>query len=241
MPVQPGLGVCEVVCYSDDHTATFASLPLSQIRKLTRVWQERYLELAAQPDIEYVFIFENKGKEIGVTLSHPHGQVYAYPFIPPVIATEIAHEKSHFETTGRSLYDDWLLAEDGERTVEENETFVALIPFFARYPYEVHVVAKGDLPSLGKASPCQLDDLAKILHSIAKRYDRLFGFPMPYVMAMHQEPAISGFEFNRLHVEFYPPYRTADRLKFLAGSEAGAGAFINDTLAEESAERLRNA
>lgn len=243
LPVRPSNGVCEVVCYSDKHDSTFASMPFSQISKLVRVWQERYSELTAREDVEYVFIFENKGKEIGVTLSHPHGQIYAYPFIPPFLVTELASEKRHFQRTGQPLMGDWLQYElqehQGERMVWQNDTFVALVPFFARYPYEVHVTSKQHIRSLGQMSPDELDDLAEILLVVTRKYDLLFGFSMPYIMAMHQEPAIPGYEFNWFHVEFYPPYRTAKKLKYLAGSEAGAGAFINDTLPEVTSKTLR--
>ena len=250
MPVRPSQGVCEVVCYTDDHNATFAGLPLEQVRKLTRVWQERYTELAARDDVEYVFIFENKGAEIGVTLSHPHGQIYAYPFIPIVLVTELASEKRHLEQTARNLWDDWLKTEIPDlnaqrstlnaRMVTRNPTFAAIVPFFARYPYEVWVAPFRHIRSLKEMSPTELDDLAAILLDVARRYDKLFGFSLPYIMSMHQEPAVPGYEFTRFHVEFYPPHRTADKLKYLAGSEAGAGAFINDTLPEETAAELRN-
>ncbi|MFY9235468.1 MAG: hypothetical protein WAO58_13530 [Fimbriimonadaceae bacterium] len=271
MPVRPSQGVCEVVCYTDDHNATFAGLPLEQVRKLTRVWQERYTELAARDDVEYVFIFENKGAEIGVTLSHPHGQIYAYPFIPAVLQTELANERAHLDSTSRNLWDDWLgmelslnegagwfvpaAQEDrsagpsrtassgssslGKRVVAQNPTFAAIVPFFARYPYEVWVAPFRHIRSLKEMSQAELDDLAAILLDVARRYDKLFGFSLPYIMSMHQEPAVPGYEFTRFHVEFYPPHRTADKLKYLAGSEAGAGAFINDTLPEETAAQLR--
>jgi UDPglucose--hexose-1-phosphate uridylyltransferase len=276
LPVRPSHGVCEVVCYSDDHHATFATLPFSQVRKLTRVWRERYLELGAQSEVEYVFIFENKGKEIGVTLSHPHGQIYAYPFIPPTMRIELDSERRHFEKHGRPLMGDWLAFEllghtfpetvsseavleetllaakpDGEKTGEpsgtipgerlvwENEKFVAVVPFFARYPYEVHVAPREHIRSLAQMDDAHLDQLAEILLVVARKYDKLFGFSMPYIMNMHQEPTIPGYEFNWFHVEFYPPYRTAKKLKYLAGSEAGAGAFINDTLPETTSKALR--
>lgn len=241
MPVRPSAGVCEVVCYTDDHDATFAELPLRQVRKLTRVWQERYRDLASRDVVEYVFIFENKGKEIGVTLSHPHGQIYAYPYIPPVLQTELREERRHLDGTGRNLWDDWLEIErtDGNRLVCRNDTFLAFVPFFARYPYEVWITSERHIRSLAVMEPKELDDLAQILLMVTRKYDGLFGFSMPYIMSMHQEPAIPGYEFNRFHVEFYPPYRTENKLKYLAGSEAGAGAFINDTLPEITAERLR--
>ncbi|MFQ3667265.1 MAG: galactose-1-phosphate uridylyltransferase [Fimbriimonadaceae bacterium] len=239
-PVRPSEGVCEVVLYSQDHNGTFAGLPFSQVRKLTRVWRERYIELSSRPAVEYVFVFENKGKEIGVTLVHPHGQIYAYPFIPPTLRTELASERRHLESTGKNLFEEWLAQElAGPRIVAQNDSFVAVVPFFARYPYEVHVVARGSLRSLAPMSPAELDDLAEILLVVARKYDLLFGFSLPYIMVMHQEPAVPGYEFTRFHVEFYPPYRTANKLKYLAGSEAGAGAFINDTLAEDTSATLR--
>lgn len=243
LPVRESFGVCEVVAYSDDHDATFAQLPDVQVRKLTRVWRERYRELGARPEVEYVFIFENKGKEIGVTLSHPHGQIYAYPFIPPTPRIELESERRHFAATGRILMQDWLEEERTERKgrhiIAQNETFVALVPFFARYPYEVHVAPRRHLRSLAAMGDRELDDLAAMLLIVARKYDRLFGFSLPYIMAMHQEPTIPGYEFDCFHVEFYPPYRTAEKLKYLAGSEAGAGAFINDTLPELTADILR--
>jgi UDPglucose--hexose-1-phosphate uridylyltransferase len=246
MPVVPSAGACEVICYTRSHAGSFAELPITQIRKLTRVWKERYEELAARPEVEYVFIFENKGRETGVTITHPHGQIYAYPFVPPVLQAELKSERDHLARTGRNLFDDWLRDEGviegkGEREVSRNEHFVALVPFFARYPFEVHAVPFRQLGALSDMSTAELDSLAGILLDVTKRYDRLFGFSLPYIMAMHQRPAVAGYEFNRFHVEFYPPNRTADKIKYLAGSEAGAGAFINDTLPEASAERLRGA
>lgn len=240
LPVRPSQGACEVVSYSDRHDATFATLPVSQIRKLVRVWRDRYRELSAIKEVEYVFIFENKGVEIGVTLSHPHGQIYAYPFIPATLEIELGAEKRHFERTGKLLMQDWLETElDGPRVVWQNESFAAMVPFFARYPYEVWVASKRHIRSLAEMNETEMDELAEILLVVTRKYDLLFGFSLPYIMSMHQEPAVPGYEFNWFHVEFYPPYRTAKKLKYLAGSEAGAGAFINDTLPEETAKTLR--
>lgn len=241
-PVRPSAGVCEVVLYSEDHSATFAGLPFSQVRKLTRVWKERYSELASRDYVEYVFIFENKGKEIGVTLSHPHGQIYAYPYVPATLRIELDAERAYLAAHGRTLWEDWLELETSEepgRLVYRNRSFAAVVPFFARYPYEVWIVPFEHLSSMAKMSAANLDDLAEALLVVARKYDKLFGFSMPYIMCMHQEPAKPGFEFNRFHIEFYPPYRTETKLKYLAGSEAGAGAFINDTLPEQTSERLR--
>jgi UDPglucose--hexose-1-phosphate uridylyltransferase len=242
-PVRPSRGVCEVVLYAQEHDKTFAELSYHQVRKLARVWQERYVELSARDDVVYVFIFENKGKEIGVTLSHPHGQIYAYSYMPPVLERELAAEKKHLQVNGTNLWDDWLKMEiiggAGQRLIWRNDTFVAVIPFFARYPYEVWITSEEHLSSMGKMSPKHLDDLAEILLVVTRKYDKLFGFSMPYILNMHQEPGAPGYEFNRFHIEFYPPYRTETKLKYLAGSEAGAGAFINDTLPEERAKVLQ--
>lgn len=240
-PVRPSHGACEVVCYSSDHCATFATLPLSQIKKLARVWKHRYIELCKREHVQYVYIFENKGREVGVTLPHPHGQIYAYPFVPPVLEKELGQEREHFETHGVPLMKSVLEQEttEGKRIVYENSGCIAFVPFFARLPFEVYVTTKSQVRSLALMDDTLLDDLARAMHTISKKYDALFGFSMPYVMAMHQEPAVPGYEYNWFHVEFYPPYRTADKLKYMAGSEAGAGTFINDTLPEESAALLR--
>ena len=239
MPVRPSDGVCEVVCYSQDPNGTFASMPYSQIRKLTRVWRDRYIDLAAREEVQYVFSFENKGKEIGVTLSHPHGQIYAYPFIPPTLQIELEAERAFFEKTGEPLMAS-ILKSCQHLFVHENDSFAALIPPFARYPYEVYITSKEHRGSLADMSPSELDDLAEILLAVTRKFDGLFGFSMPYIMAMHQEPTVPGYDYNWFHIEFYPPYRTANKLKYLAGSEAGAGAFINDTLPEETSVTLRN-
>lgn len=276
MPVRPSAGVCEVILYSQDHDSSFATLPLLQIRKLARVWKERYLDLASRDYVEYVFIFENKGKEIGVTLAHPHGQIYAYPFIPPTQTVELAAERAYFTKHGKPLMKAVLEQErigvagfpaidplenigiapmltgelvaetpsaedsEGNHVVWQNATFVAFVPFFARYPYEVWVTSKRHIRSLSEMTDDDLDDLAEALLVVTRKYDKLFGFSMPYIMAMKQEPGIPGYEFSWFRVEFYPPYRTQNKLKYLAGSEAAAGAFINDTLPEVTAKTLRD-
>lgn len=240
--VRPTYGVCEVVLYSPDHSASVSTLPLTQIRKLTRVWRERYIDLASRPGIDYVFIFENRGREIGVTLTHPHGQIYAYPFVPPIPLAELKSEQRHREEKGFELWESWVEQERGGlREVFRNDHFFAVVPFCARYPFETWVVPLKPLSSLREFEPAELDGLAEAIQEVIKAYDNLFGFPLPYVMVMHQQPTRAGFEPTRFHVEFYPPHRTAQKLKYLAGSESGAGAFINDTLPEESAALLREA
>ena len=238
---RPGVGRCEVVCYTPQHDSSLAAQPLDQIRDLVEVWQDRFAELSRLPNVRYVYIFENRGEAIGVTLSHPHGQIYAYPFVPPRLVTELASESVHQRRTGRCLYCDVLAGETGERTVLDEDGWLAFVPAFARFPYEVHLAPRRHLGALTDLDDAEAWGFARALKGLLERYDRLFGFPLPYVMAMHARPAGRGHRHHHFHVEFYPPNRTADKLKYLAGSELGAGAFILDARAEESAVRLRNA
>jgi len=237
IPVLPSEGFCEVVCYTSDHYATLADLPIPHIRKLVEVWKDRYEDLIHRPQVKYVYIFENKGREIGVTLSHPHGQIYAYPFVPFVIQTRLNAEKTHYEKTGKTLVRDWLEMElrENKRIVWHSEEWVALVPFFARYPYETHIVPKKNACTLSHMDERQLDSLPEAIKTVTQKLDRLFGFSMPYIKSLYQYPE----EYSTFVIEFTPPYRTADKLKYLAGSEAGCGVFINDTLPEETAQRLR--
>lgn len=240
--VRAAEGICEVVCYSDQHDASLATLPLSQVKKLVRVWKDRYLELGRRNEVAYILIFENKGKELGVTLEHPHGQIYAFPFIPPTAEAEIRSERDYFLEHGRHLMAAVLEEEvgKGEQAIFENDSAVAFIPSFARYPYETYVTTKSHRASLAEMSDTDLDDFAEAIHVTARKLDGLFGFSMPYLFAIHQKPTIACPEGSWIHAEFYPPYRTATKLKYLAGCESGGGTFINDTLAEETAARLRS-
>lgn len=241
-PVKPSLGICEVVLYSSSHTGTLADAPLHKIQQLVRVWKDRYEELGRRPEIDYVFIFENKGESIGVTISHPHGQIYAFSYLPPRVERELANEAAHLKKTGRCLHCDILKreTEDKSRIVVESEHFLAVIPFYARYPYEVHLYAKQHRGSMSEFSEGEQDDLGLILSELLKKYDGLWGFSMPYMMVMHQKPT-DGKDWAgcHFHIEFYPPLRTPEKLKYLAGCESGAGTFVNDTLPEEKAAELR--
>jgi UDPglucose--hexose-1-phosphate uridylyltransferase len=241
-PVQPGQGVCEVVLYSPHHTSTLAEEPLEQIDKLVRVWTDRYAALGALPYVKYVFIFENKGEAIGVTLHHPHGQIYAYPFIPPRVGRELEQSLAHMEQSGRCLLCDVVAEErrDGRRIVAENSSFLAVIPFFARWPYEVHIYSLQHMQALTDFNRTQQRNLASMLKMVLVAFDKLFGISFPYMMVLHQRPTDGGvYDYYHFHIEFYPPLRTAGKLKYLAGSETGAGMFINDTLAEDKAVELR--
>jgi UDPglucose--hexose-1-phosphate uridylyltransferase len=241
-PVRPAQGVCEVVLYSPNHSSSLAREPVEQIRKLISVWSDRFRELGSLEFVKYVFIFENKGEAIGVTLHHPHGQIYAYPFIPPRIETELRQFAAHHETKGECLLCDVIREEqrDARRLVFENDSFLAVIPFFARWPYETHIYSKRHFQALIDMSANEADDLAAILKTLLVAFDDLFKISFPYMMVMHQRPVDGGaYDYYHFHIEFYPPMRAANRLKFPAGSETGAGMFINDTLPEEKAAELR--
>jgi UDPglucose--hexose-1-phosphate uridylyltransferase len=245
-PVRPAGGTCEVVLYSPDHNTELAKMPVRTVEKLMWVWADRFEELGSREDVQFVFLFENKGREIGVTLDHPHGQIYAYPFIPPVIQRELNSCRRHYETRGECLLCRILREElaDGRRIIAQNHGFVALIPFYARYPYEVHIFARPHKNAITDFCANGRRYLAEIIHTIIVKYNNLWPErpSLPYMMVAHQRPT-DGMEYPyyHFHIEFYPPYRTKDKLKFLAGSEAGAGTYINDTLAEEKAEELRQA
>jgi len=240
--VKPGRGICEVVLYSSNHNTTLAQEPVERIYKLIKVWRNRFDELSRREFIEYVFIFENKGEAVGVTLHHPHGQIYAYPFVPPVVKKELRRSRKYFKKEGRCLLCDILEKElqFKERVVAENDSFAAYIPFFARYPYETHIAPKQHAGSIMDLDERQQQDLAEILKQVLAAFDRLFNVSFPYMMVMHQRPTNGkDHEHYHFHIEFYPPMRTATKLKYLAGSEAGAGMFINDTLPEQKAPELR--
>ena len=241
-PVEPAYGHCEVILYSPNHFSTLAGESLQQINKLIYVWRDRYLALGSDPKIKYVFIFENKGEIVGVTLHHPHGQIYAFPFLPPKIKKEIASEKAHYRKFKRCLMCDCIKREisDGRRIVADNEDFLAFIPFFARYPYELYITSINHRSSLAELNNQEIFSLAKIMKTVLLKYDKLFGYSLPYIMVMHQKPTDGkSYPGSHFHIEFYPPMRTAKKAKYLAGCEAGAGTFINDTLAEEKAAELR--
>lgn len=245
MPTAPGRGVCEVVLYSEDHDATLAGMSERRIRNLVEVWADRYVELGTLSFVEYVFIFENKGEAIGVTLHHPHGQIYAYPFVPPRPKKELEAAREYHEKRGRCLHCDVLAEElaDGRRVVAKGYHFTAFVPFYAHFPYEVHVYARRCVPSIESLNGDERHDLARVLKRLLVGYDNLFGFSLPYMMVMHQAPTDGGDHEGvaHFHVEFYPPNRTVEKLKYLASSETGAGAYIVDAAPESTSREVREA
>ena len=242
-PVRPSSTGCEVVVYTPEHSLTLARLPLDRVRLLVDVWAERYSDLGSRPEVQYVYIFENKGEEVGVTLHHPHGQIYALPFVPPFAQSELAAAREHLESSGRCLHCEQLEREAaGPRAIASTPETVAFVPNAARWPFEVHVYPRRHVASIADLDAAERDALAEALLAVTGAYDRHFGFSTPYVMALHQAPTDGGeWPEAHLHFEFYPPHRRPDRLKYLAGVELGAGTFVNDTRPEDTAAHLRRA
>ncbi|MFF2201588.1 galactose-1-phosphate uridylyltransferase [Streptomyces sp. NPDC058145] len=244
-------GRCEVVCFTSDHDASFAGLTEDQAGLVLDAWTDRTSELSHLPSVEQVFCFENRGAEIGVTLQHPHGQVYAYPFTTPRTALMLRSLAAHKEATGgQNLFDDVLARElAGERVVLEGEHWAAFVPHAAHWPYEVHLYPKRRVPDLLALDEEARTEFPQIYLELLKRFDRIFGegeTPTPYIAAWHQAPFGALEEFDgvtrddfALHLELFTIRRTSGKLKFLAGSESGMNVFINDVPPETAAERLR--
>jgi UDPglucose--hexose-1-phosphate uridylyltransferase len=241
--VTPGLGRCEVVCFSSDHDASFATLCPSQVRTVMEAWADRTAELSALPGVAQVFCFENRGAEIGVTLAHPHGQIYAYPFVTPRTERMLGVARAHRERTGRDLFADVLAAERAAelRIVASNDLWTAFVPEAARWPFEVHVFPHRKVPDLAALSAAERDAFGPLYVDVLNRLDRLFGVPMPYVSAWHQAPVSTDRDLAYLHLQLFSTRRAAGKLKYLAGSEAAMGAFVNDIYPEDAARRLRAA
>ncbi|MFF7562068.1 galactose-1-phosphate uridylyltransferase [Streptomyces pseudovenezuelae] len=244
-------GRCEVVCFTSDHNASFADLTEEQARLVLDAWTDRTSELSHLPSVEQVFCFENRGAEIGVTLGHPHGQIYAYPFTTPRTALMLRSLAAHKEATGgENLFDAIVESElAGERVVLESEHWVAFVPYAAHWPYEVHLYPKRRVPDLLGLDEEARTEFPKVYLELLRRFDRIFGEnepPTPYIAAWHQAPfgALEEFEgVSRddfaLHLELFTIRRTSGKLKFLAGSESGMNVFINDIRPEAAAQRLR--
>jgi UDPglucose--hexose-1-phosphate uridylyltransferase len=208
---------------------------------VVEAWADRTAELSARPDIEYVFPFENRGEEIGVTLSHPHGQIYAYPYLPPRIKTLMARARQHQDVAGSNLFADVLAAErkDGSRVVGENGNWTAFVPEAARWPVEVHLYPHRQVADIAELTTEERDDFTQLYLDVLNRFDSLYDDALPYIAAWHPAPVRVDRELGYLHLELLSIRRAKDKIKYLAGSESGMGAFITDTLPEDVAEALR--
>jgi UDPglucose--hexose-1-phosphate uridylyltransferase len=235
-------GRCDVVLYSPEHERRPSQLSAEHWRLVVDLWTRRTIELAADRSIRYVYIFENAGEAIGVTMPHPHGQIYSFPYVPPFVETELLSAADYFALHSKCLYCELLAREQEAKTriVETNESFAAFVPFAARFPSEVQIYAKRHVDSLANLTDAEETDLANLILIVRRKYDALYGFPMPLMMAVRQAPTQGDHPAFHFHVEFFPIQRSATKLKYLAGVETGVGTFLNDTVAEDQAEALRN-
>ncbi|GAA4190070.1 galactose-1-phosphate uridylyltransferase [Gryllotalpicola kribbensis] len=234
----PSYGRCEVVCFSPEHEGAFGSIHRSRARTVIEAWADRTAALSALPGVRQVFPFENRGAAIGVTLQHPHGQIYSYPYITPRTQRLIAS----IDEYGPGLFADLLAAEQaGPRVVLAGEHWTAFVPFAARWPIEVHLLPNEHVADFAETSSAQRDELAVLYLRLLRGVDALYGDPTPYIAAWHQAPVDTHRDSIRLNLQLTSPRRGPDKLKFLAGSEAAMGAWIGDIPPETQAERLRAA
>jgi len=240
----PGRGRCDLVVYSQQHGAKLAAMPVNDIYCLVEAWRDRYAELIALPEARYVAVFENKGREAGMTLDHPHGQIYAFPFLPPYVQRQWEQSTAF---AGRGLWERVLDKEERDqvRIIAETPGFLAAQPFYARYPYEVHIWARrAGVSSLLEMTPDERRQLAGLLKNITSRYENLWpdaAYGFPTLMLMQQLSKLHGVENFRFHIEFYPLQRSRDKMKYRASVETGTGTFLNDALPETQAAELRAA
>lgn len=242
-PEAPTAGRCEVICFADEHHLSLKDLTVAQIALVIDAWRDRTRELSQLPYVEHIFPFENRGEEVGVTLSHPHGQIYAYPYLPPKIEKMLAAAQEHKKRTGRILLDDIIAREikDGSRIITRNNSWIVYVPYAARYPFEIHLAPTSRVADFTELSDTQSADLAPILKEVLQRLDGVFGIPMAYIASWYQAPVRTGRDVMRLHLQITSVRRAPGKLKYLSGSESAMGAFIMDVDPEQSAEQLRNA
>ena len=239
---KPAKGVCEVIVYTPQHNASLADLSIENIKAVIDLWTSRFKELGSLDYVKYVFIFENKGRIIGVTLDHPHGQLYAFPFIPTLIRRELASSKQYWRRTGTCLFCTIIQKEqkDEVRVVCENEDFICFLPFFAHWPYGVHIYPKRHREALTDLTETEKVSFAAILKKVLLKFDNLFNMSFPYMMVLHQRPTDGKpYPYYHFHVEFYPPYREKNKIKYFASVETGSGTVTFDYTPEMKAKELR--
>ena len=241
-PPIPAAGKCEVVCYTANYDASFKDLSVHQIRTVMEAWRDRVSELSTLDYIQHIAPFENRGEEVGVTLSHPHGQIYAYPYLPPRTTRMLEVAKAHKARTGRVLMDDIVARElrDKVRIVASNEEWVAYVPYASRYPFEIHLAPKRAVPDLAALDEKACDLFPSIAKEILLRLDGVFDMKMAYIAAWHQAPVRTGRDELRLHWQITSVRRAPGKLKYLAGSESAFGSFMMDLWPEQSAQQLRD-
>jgi UDPglucose--hexose-1-phosphate uridylyltransferase len=248
VPGGPGgatTGRCEMVCFTSHHDASFASLAARRVRTVLEAWADRTAVLGSTPGIAQVYCFENRGEQTGVTLDHPHGQIYGFPFVTPRTAHMLSQLRAHAEAGRGNLFDRLVAGEQvaGTRIVASNQHWTAFVPAAARWPYEILLFPAQRVPSIPALGEQARQAFCEIYPDLLRRFDALFGMPLPYIAAWHQAPARSGAagqEFG-LHLQLMTVQRAPGKLKYLAGSESGMGTWINDITPEHAAAALREA
>ena len=237
----PAVGRCEVVCFTSDHDSSFAALPPTRVRTVIDAWADRTAEIGRLPGVEQVFPFENRGPEIGVTLHHPHGQIYGYPYVAPVVRRMLDSASRYRDRTGGNLFADLLAAELAAkvRVIARSELWTAFVPVAARWPVEVHLYPNRQVPDLPALTAAERDDFAEIYLDVLGLGERLYDMPLPYIAAWYQAPVHVDRDLAYLHLRLSSIRRAPDKLKYLAGSESAMGAFVNDLTPEDIAPGLR--
>lgn len=243
----PGAGRCEVVCFTPDHGTSLAQLSARRIETVVEAWADRTQDLYATGQVDQVYCFENRGEEIGVTLHHPHGQIYGYPFATPRTRTMLSQARRFRAATGLDLFAETLRAEQHAaehsatgRVILSTDHWTAFVPSWARWPVEIHIYPHRAVRSLPELSPAERRDFARLYLQVLGAGDALFATPLPYISGWHQAPLSAPETDFRLHLQLFSIRRADNKLKYLAGSESGMGVFINDIPPEEMAQRLRD-
>lgn len=237
----PAHGRCELICFSSNHFGSFADLGHAHARLVVDAWRHRTADLMPLPGVAQVFCFENRGHEVGVTLTHPHGQIYGYPFLPPRTVDMLRQADAYRTAHGGNLFADLLAHEvsDGRRVIGRTELVTAFVPFAARWPVEVHIYPNRLVHNLTELDDDELGDFTRIYLDILQRFDRLYSHPLPYISALHQYTDNAAQHEGYFHVELLSVRREEHKLKYLAASESAMGAFLNDVIPETIAARLR--
>ncbi len=229
------VGRCEVVCFDPASQGSFGSLSVSRARTVIEAWAQRTAALSAMDGIEQVFPFENRGEAIGVTLHHPHGQIYAYPYVTPRTQRLLASA-----AVVPNLFEGILSREQaGERVVLHGEHWTAFVPFAARWPIEVHMLPHRHVPDFAALDDAEKDELSRLYLQLLRGIDALYDTPTPYIAAWHHAPVTIGRDSVRLMLQLTSPRRAENKLKYLAGSEAAMGAWIGDVTPEATAAFVR--
>jgi UDPglucose--hexose-1-phosphate uridylyltransferase len=232
------VGRCEVVVFSPEHLGSLGALPVERVNTVIDALADRTEHLQSLPGVMQVFPFENRGQEIGVTLHHPHGQIYAYPFVTPRTQKLL----SSIERFGENLFADTLeFEQNSERTLIRSDNFTAYVPFAGRWPIEIHLLPHRHVQNLAQLTAEERTELASVYRKLLGALDDIYETPTPYIAAWHQAPLIEAGKNVRLQLQITSPRRAADKLKYLAGSESAMGAFIADFPPEKTAAQIREA